>query len=199
MPTGYTYEIYDGKEVSGVDFIKRCARAFGAYVMVRDEPLDKEVPDHFEANSYGKEHLLKAHEELQKYYSMSLDEAQKEADKQFERMVVYNKEQIDMKKKLKARYQRVLDEVEMWNPPTEEHVNLKNYCIEQLKTSIDNDCDISYYGGVKHQTGQEWLDDMIASCLRDIKYYSEEQANEDQRTKERNEWIRQLKDSLERL
>lgn len=200
MPTGYTSNIYEGENMSGADFIKRCARAFGAYVMVRDEPLDNEVPDRFEVSSWNKERLLESNKELQRYYTMSLEEAQKEADVQYEKKVKYNIEQIDKLKELKKRYQQTLDEVRRWSPPTKDHVNLKKYCIEQLETSINHDCDLSYYiEEVKHYSGQEWLDMSIASCLRDIEYHSKQQAEENKRVDERNEWIRQLKESLKDL
>lgn len=37
MPTGYTSPLYEGKEISFEQFALRCARNFGALVMMRDE------------------------------------------------------------------------------------------------------------------------------------------------------------------
>jgi hypothetical protein len=34
MPTGYTAAIYEGKKVSGKDFLLTCARAFGALIVI---------------------------------------------------------------------------------------------------------------------------------------------------------------------
>ena len=37
MATGYTMDIYDGKNVSFEDFCLSCARAFGACILQRDD------------------------------------------------------------------------------------------------------------------------------------------------------------------
>lgn len=75
MPSGYTSDIYEGKDISGKDFILKCARAFGATIMMRDEPLDKEIPV-FEPSTYYIEVLEKAKNELEKYKKMSTEEAE---------------------------------------------------------------------------------------------------------------------------
>jgi len=44
MPTGYTAEIYEGeKEVTFEKFALTCARAFGACITIRDEPMSASI------------------------------------------------------------------------------------------------------------------------------------------------------------
>ena len=58
MPSGYTENIYYGKEVAFKDFALGCARAFGACVMQRDDPAD-EKPKIMPEESYHTEELKK--------------------------------------------------------------------------------------------------------------------------------------------
>ena len=41
MPTGYTAIIEDDPNCTFEQYLMRCARAFGATVTMRDDPLDK--------------------------------------------------------------------------------------------------------------------------------------------------------------
>lgn len=55
MPTGLTNPIYEGREnFTFEDFAMRCARNFGAFVDLRDEPLDMEIDidKHFQPSGY---------------------------------------------------------------------------------------------------------------------------------------------------
>lgn len=54
MPTGYTSPLYEGKEISFEQFALRCARNFGALVMMREEPLDTPIPEKFNPCEYCK-------------------------------------------------------------------------------------------------------------------------------------------------
>ena len=54
MPTGYTTDIYNGKDVSFRDFALTCARQFGACIMQRDDPAD-EKPKIMPEESYHTE------------------------------------------------------------------------------------------------------------------------------------------------
>ena len=38
MPTGYTLDLYNGKDITFEEFVLKCARAFGALIDMRDEP-----------------------------------------------------------------------------------------------------------------------------------------------------------------
>ena len=45
MPTGYTAGILEGETFE--QYALQCAKAFGALVMMRDEPSDAPIPDQF--------------------------------------------------------------------------------------------------------------------------------------------------------
>ncbi|MEX0596602.1 MAG: hypothetical protein WD512_08880, partial [Candidatus Paceibacterota bacterium] len=157
MPTGYTSEIYEGKNVNGKDFIMLCARAFGATVTMREEPLDKEIPE-FQPSDYSLRGLKRAKAELDRYMNMTLKEAQIKLDEVYEEELQRYYDRIKEKNELEARYRKVLDEVKAWNPPTDDHVELKKYAINQIEESIKGDCNISYFKLPVKGTAQEYID-----------------------------------------
>lgn len=195
MPTGYTSDIYNGKEVSGKEFILKCARSFGALVTMRDDPMDKEITK-FEPRTYHLDRLKEEQVKLEKYKNMTIDEVQKEIDDSYEKEVKRYYEQLDKYNRLKERYEKTLKEVEGWTPPTDEHVNLKNFAIEQLKESVRFDCDFNHLRYPIKECATEWLDLRIISTEDNIKYHRNKFEEEVKVTNERNEWVNQLKGSL---
>ena len=198
MPSGYTSKIYEGEEVSGKEFLLTCARAFGACIEMRDEDSDVPIPEKFEVSGYHEKNLKDAIDRLAKYKSMSVQEADLLSQAEFEKDEKHRLEEIEKGISLKSRYDKTLNEVEKWIPPTDEHKELKEYAINQLKESIKFDCPIDYYleNTTKKLAGQQWLDSKIAGCLKNIEYHSIEQDKEIERINGRNNWIKQLRESL---
>ena len=60
MPTGYTEDIYNGKDVTFKDFALKCARAFGACVHQREDNIDDPPRLKIADTSYYEEKLKKA-------------------------------------------------------------------------------------------------------------------------------------------
>lgn len=197
MPTGYTSVFQDGKSVTRNEFIMRCARAFGALVSMRDDGLDAEIPDSFEPSPYAKENLDRAKSQLEHYQTISEDAAKEKVEREYQQEVARYEDAIKRENALRIQYQLTLVEVEHWNPPTEEHEELKRFCIKQLTDSINHDC--NYYINAKKPERQEvdkWIKDKISYHLREVSYYENDWAEQVERTKKRNAWIKQLRDSL---
>lgn len=196
MPTGYTSAIYEGKDVSAKEFISKCARAFGAYVMVRDEPLDSNVPDEFLPSTYQREKLEEAKLNLKNIQNMTLEEAKDQLEKEHHITLERNNKSREENQQLYSRYLDLLAKVKELQPPSVEHQELKEFCIQQLKDSIKWDCGHTPSDPTMPSV-EVWLDNKIEQCLKDIEYHSKEWAAEIKRVSERNKWIKQLKDSLE--
>jgi hypothetical protein len=197
MPTGYTSDIYDGKDISGKEFLMLCARAFGATIMMRDDDLKTPIPENFEINSYYSTNLDKAKKELELYESMALNDAETLSKEEYNNNEVYRMNQIEKIMQMSKRYQTVLDFLLNWNPPTDDHDNLKKFAIEQIKDSMEFDCEVSYYSTPsKLLSGQEWLDEKIENLKDDVKRYEEDLEKEKDRVNGRNLWVKQLRESL---
>src|SRR6185437_719695 len=195
MPTGYTHEIYEGKDITGKEFILKCARAFGATAIMRDEPLNKEIPL-FQPSTFYLDSLENEKKELVEYQNIVLNELQLELDQSFEQEVKRYKERVKQYSELEARYTKVLNEVKQWIPTTDEHIKLKNYAIEQLEQSIKHDCNQKYLTYPTKTDANEWLKYRVDSCKKNIEHYENEWNEEVERTNERNKWVKDLKESL---
>jgi chromosome condensin MukBEF ATPase and DNA-binding subunit MukB len=194
MPTGYTEDIYEGKDVSFSDFALKCARAFGACIEQRDDdPNDKPKLIEKTKDNY---HIKKI-EKAKKWKKPT----KAEFDAYVKKQTAYYNEQINKQNKLKASYQKMLDKANAWTPPTKEHEGLKKFMIEQLNSSIEFDCDNDYYqrelNNIKQLTYNQYVKDMRDSNKRDIEYHTNELKKENERVDNRNAWISALYKSLE--
>ena len=99
---------------------------------------------------------------------------------------------------LRQKYDDMLTKVRAWIPPTSEHDNLKNFMIKQIEESIEWDCNIYFspQDMPKKLTVKQWRASKIESCMNDIKYHSEQYAEEAERISGNNKWVRQLRESL---
>lgn len=84
MPTGYTYAIKEG--ISFRDFVLKCARAFEACVSMRDDPMDKEIPE-FVASDYYQKELDKSFARLNEIVKMSDADCGIAATQEYEKQV----------------------------------------------------------------------------------------------------------------
>ena len=196
MPTGYTAGLYEGEQ-SFEDFVLGCARAFGAAVLMRDNPASE--PISIEAitdkSDYHVRGLKAAVVELGRLEKMTTAEIEREAE-------LFNKERIESDERhtatrleMRGRYQAMLDQVREWEPPSEEHAEFKTFMIEQLQGSID--FDTKFIGKISAPlTPDEWYAQTVANRRRDITYHIEEDAKRIERNEGRTRWVTQLWESL---
>ena len=194
MPSGYTSDIADGKDVSFNDFALKCARAFGACIEQRDDNAN-DKPKLIERNNEDNYHL----EELEKA-KMWKSPTKEEFDDYVTESSAYYNEQIDKQNKLKVSYEDMLVKANKWVPPTTEHEGLKKFMIEQLSESLRHDCGNDYQREllqINSYTHAEYVDDMRDSNKRNIEYHTEQLKKDNKRVDTRNAWISALYKSLE--
>lgn len=197
MATGYTAEIEKG--ITFEKFVMQCARAFGACVMMRDDPMDAEIPEVFESSKFHIEHIEEVQETIKDLESMYLSVANDKAVEEYRQEVIRHQERISEKNALREKYNAMLSKVKAWQPPTPDHQGLKDFMIQQIESSIDFDCDTEWY--IKNYspvllTGEQWLTDKIAKALKDLDYHTKENQKEIERAEGRTAWIKALRDSL---
>lgn len=196
MPTGYTVEI--ANDISFKDFVMRCSRAMGATIMMRDEPFDAPIPERFEPSDYHAKKINEAIANIVLLEGMSETEAEIEADKSYLSALDRHNQRIAEKKELLKKYEAMLNQVNTWEPPSEDHAGLKKFMVEQITSSIDFDCDTTFYTNhqPKRLTGAEWRQQELKEANRTLTYHKEENQEEIERTESRNEWLKKLRDSL---
>ena len=196
MPTGYTAGVKDGEVMEFRDYALQCARAFGALVMMRDDPADAPIPDEFKASDHHDKRLAEAQVELTKLRTLTDSQAATLAKAANKMAVAEWREREARRTAERARYEAMLAKVEAWEPPTGEHVELKKFMADQLRQSIDWDCGKADEKPAA-MTGAEWLAAQIKSAEWDVEYYTRHAAEEKQRAADRTAWVRALKDSLD--
>lgn len=193
MPTGYTAAIAGG--ITFREYALGCARAFGALIMMRDEPQDAPIPERFEPSDWHADELQNASERLVRLRLMSPAEAAVAAKQEYDEAVAHDNKYAQERAALRAKYEAMLGQVLAWQPPTPDHVELKTFMEQQLRESITWDC--THFGdGPQRMTGKEWLDKAIAKAQYDIEYHTRQHAEEIERVRGRNAWIKALRESL---
>ena len=194
MPTGYTLDLYDGKDITFEEFVLRCARAFGALISMRDEPINVPIPERFEPSDYHLKELEKAKKRLKEIKKWNEEMAEQEAERAYQEALKKREEFVKKNNLIRKRYEDMLSKVREWKPPTPDHVDLKKFMIQQLEDSIEFDCFIPEMP--QRLSGEEYKEQQIKKALNDIDYHEKEYAEEVNRVYERNKWLLLLRESL---
>ena len=135
MPTGYTANVVDGKVTDFKQFALQCARAFGALIMMRDEPNDAEIPEEFKPDDYYKIALEDAKAKLLSLQTLTPEQMETQCAKEFEEAVALNSEHRDQNALGNERLEAMIARVLKWVPPSANHTEMKSFMLEQLKIS----------------------------------------------------------------
>ena len=193
MPTGYTADI--GKGIDFRTFIWTCARAFGALVLMRDDPMTAPIPEEFTPSDYHLKKMEAARAEIAKFEGMSEAVAGAEAKEAFERQERWNAEQKQEKADLKAKYLAMLEQAQAWTPPTPDHQSLKEFMVQQITDSIKFDCG-EFDSPGKLLLPEEFRSTGLFLARQNLAYHEREHQNEIARCNERNAWIKALRESV---
>ena len=187
MPTGYTAKLADSGE-SFEDFVIRCAHAF----TVHDEPIPRAG---WKVDPYHREELKKAKEGVRRVEGLSEEDCEKEAKawirRQVEQRDAYKKKALAVKERLVGMKAKVSG----WTPPTEDHVELKKFMLQQLSETIERDGEGDYEIR-KTYSAKEWKADTLKELRRDVEYHQKELKLEIKRVATLNRWMKDLRRSL---
>lgn len=197
MPTGYTSIVADNENFTFPEFAMRCARNFGALIMMRDEPLDAPIPEKFEPSDYEKNEYEKAKVAYDNF--IANPPSDEDLEKQYNEYVALEMERFaaasadkDIKRR---RYNAMLLRVLKWHPPTPEHEGLKEFMIDQLHDSIDFDCS-EYQPVISDREGYIARNRSGEYLKEELDFYEKKWHDEIERTNSRNKWLKELRESL---
>ncbi|MCH5237005.1 MAG: hypothetical protein J1E95_04325 [Muribaculaceae bacterium] len=197
MPTGYTADIYEGKNVTLKDYLLLCAREFGACIMMRDEHMSTPIPESFEPDDYHLKEIERIEKDLKELNDnpRTQGEWEKEYQNAYSKAINEYREREYKKARLKLRYENMIIAVSNWEPPTKDHINLKEFALKQLKESLDFDT-LSY--PFEFPEKEEWIATQSSGSLllKYLAYHKESYAKEIEACKGRTQWIKDLRDSL---
>lgn len=196
--TGYVHDMLD-KGMSFEQFAMNCARAFGALVLMRDDPADAPIPEELQPNTeYHDKRLIEARDLIARLEAMNDDERDAYGmAQQQDRVAMLNRSMGERSSEI-AKCRAMLDRVKAWRAPTPEHVGLHTFMVEQLTNSIGsgNDFYEKELSATRLKRPRAFFDEALSAARRDIEYHTSERKKEIQRTDERNRWLRALRESL---
>lgn len=198
MPTGYTNIVAKNDDCTFAQFAMRCAREFEALMSMRDKPLDAPIPESFEPDDFYQKQYEAAKAEYEAFIANPPTE--EELSKEYDEYVATQKEQyaetIAEKREKRERYNRMLTKVLKWQPPTPDHEGLRRFMIQQLQESIEFDC-TEYDFATPNREGYIFFHKDGASLKAKLERKSRQWRDELERTRKRNQWLKDLRDSLE--
>lgn len=195
MPTGYTATLME-KGQDFRSFTLTCARAFGATIMQRDDPMN-EPPKKQAPSDYHAKAIKDAQERLAALKAMGSEQQRSEG-------LALRQKAVDSANgsRIKSlaeneRLDGMASQVRAWAPPTDEHKGLKAFMLEQIQTSRnDPTWADKWVREAEEKTPEAYFVEAVSMAVRDITYHAGEQTKELERTNGRNEWIDQLYSSL---
>jgi hypothetical protein len=197
MPTGYTQLLFDKPDATPAEFIMRCARAMGACVMMREEPLSAPIPEKFTQDStYHADSVKEAKDKLNVIKLMKPAQVEEKLQSEYEKAEKRRLESYDEAVQVAKRFKIMREQITKWSPPTPKHQGLKDFMLQQLDTE-NEDWSVEYHAkpSVKLDAAQ-WLEEQIEQLEKQIAYHTEKQELEDSLLQQRNEWIAKLREAL---
>ena len=193
MPTGYTYRIEEDPEFTFEHFVWVCARAFGALMEMRDEPLDAPIPESVGLDAYDTEATKEAEKELALAKAFTLEEAEKRAAEEYQTALVEWAEDTRKQDAIRLRYAAIRARAADWDPPTSDHENLKKFMLEQIDESTRY-----VYEPQKpvELTGVQWLDIRLKCAQDSLRHAKERLKKGKQQVTKANTWVKVLRESV---
>ena len=196
MPTGYTSNVATGKVTDFREYALQCARAFGACIELRDEPISSDIPE-FTPSDHNAKALREAERGLAAFASMKHEDRRALYAAETEQRIARANERINENREQLKRYEAMLAKAKAFKAPTEDHKKFAAFIVSQLEESIRFDCMGDYYEKEKRPVPfEQWQSQKRAEFLRDIEYHEKANREEMERTAKRNEWVLALKRAL---
>ncbi len=195
MPTGYTAAVVDGTVTDFRTFALRCARAFGACILQRDEPMDA-LPRIDPPSTWHAERAEKARTRLVELEAMTPEQIDAAAAEQHARDVAAYEDSRRRADEARNRCNDMLRAVVKWEPPTKDHAQMRAFMIEQLTQTRDMD-GRSYAERPVEPFGAAWHLAAVQQAKDDIVYCEAEQLRENERHAQRQAWLDALTASLD--
>jgi hypothetical protein len=198
MPTCFTIELCNNDQ-SFSDFVLGCAKAFGAFIEQRDDPINslfKPTP----TSTYAVESLERAKIKFDGLASMTDSMKIIFGSTRKKDEIIYYTDIINKNLKISVRINAMLDKVNSWEPPTADHNKLKEFMISQLTDTLGYDGKVDPY--IKELRIAEQKDELsyyneeLVNASKDVEYYSDMISKEVNQNTDRNAWITELYQSI---
>lgn len=196
MATGYTHPILDAPDDAPIgfrDFALTCARAFGAAIHQRDEPSSTPLR-HDVVSDYYATNIIAAESRFSTAQLRTEDEWRALYDEERQKRLDDAAESEARRIRNVDRLGSLIAHVKMWEPPTEDHVEMKTFMLQQLEDTLV--WDGKSYGARGIEEIEIWREREIETAQKSVEHMKKSYAAEVERVAGRNAWIDALVNSL---
>jgi len=162
---------------------------------MRDDALDTSIPEHIEPSPYYRKALEREFAILSDVQSWDETQTDEEAKAAYAKALERHSTQLTESDATRDRYESLLACVEDWTPPTPDHEGLKDFMQKQLLESIKFDCSFELPIPTSYP-GCEYRHNRLCRILEEIEYHAKQYREELERSRERTQWISDLRVSL---
>jgi hypothetical protein len=167
----------------------------GALVHMRDDSCDTPIRYPETHSEYHEEQLSRAKVLLNNLEQLSPEDVEAHLLADHKRAVASYEKSLAEAKENRRRIGHLQAEIEGWDPPTQDHVGLKELMTRMLEQ------DLPYEGKCLYpkptlEKAQAYLEHKIDSAKRDVDYYTKEIAKSKAQHAECVAWIDALKESV---
>lgn len=207
MPTGYTYFIENGDISTGAEFLKKCIRNFGCCIDQREDSLSAPLVTEVKPSSCYKERYENTVKKYDEFKSKTSDEIREMMRGNRDKDLSDTERYLSKQKLLRNKYLAVREDVENWVPPTPDHEGIKRFALEQIGKSIPTESELNrleekIYNlkNSNHEIDEgevgQYVIDTTKFFKRDIEYYKQMMADEEERASKRTKFIQDFLSSL---
>ncbi len=178
-------------------FTLQCARAFGALIEMRDDPMDAPIPESFTPSTYHTERAKVLEREIAALEAMTNEQRIAYGVAKIERSLASLHDGLRKNTDENARLDAMASQVQAWQPPSKDHEGLKKFMLEQI--AISRDRSDYYHERIAELKAmhplQIWRDEVQSS--KDFLASNQKSDREEiERCHGRTQWVRQLRESL---
>ncbi|MGO4171603.1 hypothetical protein [Bosea sp. TAF32] len=171
-----------------------CARAFGACIMMRDEPLSTPIPEKLEPSTQLYDERIAATEKrIAELTAMTADGALTASLAANNELARQRREHEAEDQARLERHLVMAERVRGWDAP-KSHAALKQFMLEQLAESM------RFIGGSyplpPMKIGEAWRQEQLSDLSDSLARSRKSHAEEIQRTAERQQWLDDLRAAL---
>lgn len=207
MPTGFTAFIENGTITTGKDFLLLCSRNFGLAAKIsRDKGLKAPIPTHFAPNNYYQKHYEEAVEKYKKFSQMTDTEFAKYVRTEHDACIDRTKQCLNEMIANDKAYQHIKQEVLKWEPPTDQHKNIKIFALNQIDMCMGTDQDYGYYMRIINkpfddapESVKEYKKTFLKSLKDEMQQAESDLSRELEQVENYNIFMKQFLESLETI
>jgi hypothetical protein len=161
---------------------------------MRDDPMDAPLPDEIKPHtSYYEESAAKHEARLKELQALTPAQAEGEAQMAYEKEMASHRKWMADRALEVSRLTSMLTKVRAWHPPTPDHDRMKEFMVEQLTISLPGEWSPPTPVNLD---GESWRQREIDKSENALAWDRKHLAEEIERAKGRDGWLKALRQSL---